>query len=442
MIPVKVLPSREGHVVVKDKETVLPECSRPTLPGLISERSCAFYGARWMLASIPDAVHLVHGPAGCAYYGRTVRRKTYRIYSTRLAESDVVFGASEKLYKSILDAFERSPEARAVLVYGTCVAGITAEDLPAVCKRAAGSTGRPVVPVNCPGFCGRSQAAGHDIAAEVLMEHFIGRGQIRESVENSVNILGEFDVQGDLNEIESLLQRLNLTIVCAFSGRASIKTMADAHRAKLNVVHCRRTGLHLAERMRDRFCVPYIKASFFGFAETAYALRSIAQRFQVPGVEAVIENGFREIESATARLLPKLAGKRVALFFGASRIGSMAKAFAELGMEVVLAGTQFGCREDYREAGEKVADGTVLIDDANEKELEEFIAARRPDLLVGGTKEKYLAHKLGIPFLVFPQESGPFAGFNGFINLARQVAGLVGAPVWRMARRKSKDRQP
>jgi nitrogenase molybdenum-cofactor synthesis protein NifE len=40
--------------------------------------------------------------------------------------------------------------------------------------------------------------------------------------------------------------------------------------------------------------------------------------------------------------------------------------------------------------------------------------------------------KLGIPFLVFPQENDPFAGFRGFVNLARQAAGLVSAPVWRL----------
>ncbi len=429
----KLLPERRGHVVTKSgKETVLPECGRPTVPGIISERSCAFYGARWMLAAIPDVIHLVHGPAGCAYYGSNVRRKSYRVFSTQLEERDIVFGAGEKLYRAILEAVACRPCARAVLVYATCASGLIGDDLTAICRRSARVTRLPVVPVNAPGFCGYSQAAGQDIAAGVLLEYFIGTGKAREPIPNGVNLLGEFDVMGDLGEIERLLQQLGLSIICSFSGRATTTAMAEAHRARLNIIHCRRTGQKLADAMQERFGIPQLKVSFFGFEETVSALRSIGKFFGLAGVEEIVERGRREAGEA-APFLRKLAGKRVALFFGASRMGSMAKAFAELGMDVVMIGSQFGCQGDYRDAGTRVRAGTVLIDDAPEKELEEFIRSRRPHLFVGGTKEKYLATKLGVPFLVFPQEMSPFAGFRGFVNLAREAAGLVGAPVWRLA---------
>jgi nitrogenase molybdenum-cofactor synthesis protein NifE len=386
-----------------------------------------------MLAAIPDVIHLVHGPEGCAYYGSTVRRKSYRIFSTQLVERDIIFGAGAKLYQAVLEACALDPHACAVLVYATCGTGLIGEDLLAVCNRAARKVNRPVVPVNAPGFCGRSQAAGHDIAARVLLDYFIGTGEAREPVDNGVNVLGEFDVQGDLDEIDALLKQLGLKLICAFSGRASVSAMAGAHRARLNIVHCQRTGHLLAEGMQDRFGIPYLKVSFFGLEETASAVRSIARFFGTTGGKEVIEEGIRNARKAVTPFLPKLAGKRVALFFGASRMGSMARAFAELGMDVVMIGSQFGCREDYQDAEAKIKDGAVLIDDAPEKDLEEFISERRPHLMVGGTKEKYLAHKLGVPFLVFPQEMSPFAGFRGFINLAREAAGLVSAPVWRMA---------
>lgn len=421
-------------MVIKERELqVLPECSRPTLPGVVSERACVFYGARWMLAAIPDVIHLVHGPVGCAYYGRTVRRKSYRLLSTGLDERDIVFGAGDKLFNAIAASTARYPEARAVLVYVTCAAGLTGEDIAAACKRAAGETGRKVIPVNSPGFCGRSQATGHDIAAAMLLDYFIGTGRTRELIDNAVNILGEFDIEGDLNEIEKLLSRLGLRVNCAFSGRASTSAMADAHRARLNIIHCRRTGQTLADAMQERFGTPSLKVSFFGLAETASAMRAVGGFFGVVGVDEIISRAIQKAQNEAAPFLQRTAGKRVALFFGASRIGSMAKAFKELGMEVIMAGSQFGCRDDYREAEAKVANGAVLIDDAHDKELEELIHNQRPHLLVGGTKEKYLAHKMGVPFLVFPQEMGPFAGFRGFVNLARQAAGLVSGPVWRLA---------
>lgn len=147
----RLLPERRRHVVTKgDGTAVLPECGRPTVPGLVSERACAFYGARWMLGAIPDVIHLVHGPAGCAYFGGIVRRKSYRVFSTQLEESDIVFGAGEKLYRAILEAVAAAPGARAVLVYATCTAGLIGDDLDGICRRAARAVGRPVVPVNSP----------------------------------------------------------------------------------------------------------------------------------------------------------------------------------------------------------------------------------------------------------------------------------------------------
>lgn len=439
-VPLEALPARRGHVVVKAKGApAIPECGQPTIPGLLSERSCVFYGARWMLAAIPDLIHLVHGPAGCAYYGSTVRRKSYRVYSSMLEESDIVFGGSTRLYAAILEAVKREPAARAVLVYATCAAGLIGEDLNAVCGRASQATGRPVVPVNSPGFCGRSQATGHDLAAQMLLQYFIGTGDERSLIPNGVNILGEFDVQGDLQEIEALLQQLGLGIICAVSGRASTTAMADAHRARLNIVHCHRTGQFLAEGMHERFGTPHLKASFYGLAETAASLRATGQFFEVKGVEPLVEQESENAVRAAGPFMARLAGKRVALFFGASRMGSMARAFRELGLDVVMIGSQFGCPKDYQDAEARVQDGTVLIDDAPEQELEDFVHRRRPDLMVGGTKEKFMAHKLGVPFMVFPQEASPFAGFRGFVNLAREAAGLVNAPVWRLARHEYGD---
>lgn len=431
------LPARRGHVAVKaGSAPAIPKCGERTIPGLLSERSCVFYGARWMLAAIPDAVHLVHGPAGCAYYGSTVRRKGYRVYSSMMEEKDIVFGGSGRLHDAILEAVRREPGANAVLVYATCAAGLIGEDLDTVCSRASEATGLQVVPVNSPGFCGRSQAAGHDLAAGVLLRHFIGAGDRRKPIPKGVNILGEFDVQGDLQEIEALLRQLGLRIICAFSGRAPTAAMAEARRAQLNIVHCRRTGHLLAEGMQRQYGTPFIKVSFFGPEETAASLRRIGRFFKMDSsaVEDVIESGRAEAGRLSGPYQQRLQGKRAALFFGASRMGSMTRAFGDLGMEVVMIGSQFGCRKDYEDAGPRVAEGTLVLDDAPEQELEVFLHRYRPDLMCGGTKEKYLAHKLGVPFLVFPQESSPFTGFRGFVNLAREVAGLVSAPVWRLAR--------
>ncbi|MCR4420774.1 MAG: nitrogenase component 1 [Clostridia bacterium] len=412
----------------------LPECGRRSSPGAVSERACAFYGARWVLAAVRGAVHLVHGPVGCAYYGQTVRKRHYRVFSTALEEREIVLGAGGRLEAAIREAVRLEPGAGAVLVYVTCAAGLTGEDVAAICRQTAAALGLPVVPVTCPGFAGTSQADGQDLAARVLLEHLIGRGPAGPPLPKSVNLLGEFDVSGDLKEIERLLGRLGLATITAVSGRATVSGLAAAHRAALNLVHCGRTGRWLARQMQERFGIPWLKATFFGIEGTAASLAAVAAFFGQQDTTGWIE---AEAEAARREALPylrRLKGRRVVVFFGASRMGLMSLAFRELGMEVVLCGSQFGGREDYAESRSLLGEGTPLIDDPDGRELQEWWRRLRPDLVVGGSREKYLAHKTGLPFLVFPQETGPYAGFRGFVNLARETAGLVGARVWWLAR--------
>ncbi|MCL6447004.1 MAG: nitrogenase [Armatimonadetes bacterium] len=436
MLSLDALPERQGHVT--SKAHFVPEqfqCERATLPGVISSRACVLYGARWVLAPVREVLHLIHGPVGCAYYSSQVRGKNYPVYSTALKEEDVVFGGQQKLRRAIGEALRLQPAARGVLVYTTCAAGLIGEDVETVCREASLQFGRPVVPVNCPGFGGKSQGTGHDVAARVLLEHFIARGPAGPVLENTLNILGEFDVQGDLQEIEQLLSELGLNVLCAVSGRAAVENLALARRAALNIVHCRRTGELLARLLEERYGISYLKGSFFGIAETAKTLKAVGRFFNREDACGHIEEKVAETWRRVAPYLPQLAGKRVAMFFGASRIGSMARAFQELGMEIVFAGAQCGSREDYREAGRCIAGGdTLLVDDASVQELGEFLRRCRPHLMVGGTREKFLAHKLGIPYLVFPQQNTPYAGFNGFVNLAREAAATINAPVWQMLR--------
>ena len=285
-----------------------------------------------------DVIHLIHGPTGCAYYAGKVRGKDYRVFSTAMNEQDVVFGGIQKLRRSISDAVRLQPSAQAVLVYNTCTSGLIGEDVTSVCRDVSSELGLHVIPVDCPGFCGISQSTGHDVAARVLLEHFIDRSAKGDVLENGVNILGEFDVGGDLEEIEKLLERLDLNIICAVSGRATPKNMALARRAALNIVHCRRTGGLLAGLMEERYDISQLKVSFFGLRETAKAIKDIAIFFNrdLRDVEEWIDKEVACARQKAEPYLQKLAGKRVVMFFGASRMASMACVFGELGMEIVL----------------------------------------------------------------------------------------------------------
>ncbi len=93
----------------------------------------------------------------------------------------------------------------------------------------------------------------------------------------------------------------------------------------------------------------------------------------------------------------------------------------------------FEHEDGYEKIKERVGEGTVILDDPNSLELEEIIEVYKPDIILSGIKEKYIAHKFGVPcVLIHSYENGPYIGFEGFINLAQDIYASIYNPVWNM----------
>jgi nitrogenase molybdenum-cofactor synthesis protein NifE len=148
-------------------------CTQVAQPGA-AQGGCAFDGASIALVPITDVAHLVHGPIACAGNSWGSRgslssgAKLYKMgFTTDLNENNVIFGGEKRLYKAILEVEQRYNPA-AVFVYSTCVTALIGDDLDAVCQKAAEKTGKPVIPVNSPGFIG-SKNLGNRVGGESLL---------------------------------------------------------------------------------------------------------------------------------------------------------------------------------------------------------------------------------------------------------------------------------
>lgn len=211
--------------------------------------------------------------------------------------------------------------------------------------------------------------------------------------------------------------------------------IAQAHRAKLNIVQCQKSSNYLAKKMEKKYGIPSIKVNFFGLEQTVNSLREIADFFGDPEMiertEKIIESGLAEVEHKTDEYRERLQGKTVALYVGGNKAWSLVRAFEELGMDVMMSGTKNGIREDYERIKEAVRDGTIIVDDANSTELARLLKKYRPNLLISGAKEKYIALKLGVPFCDFNHDRiSAFAGFNGFVSFAKEVDASVSSPIF------------
>jgi nitrogenase molybdenum-iron protein alpha chain len=78
--------------------------------------------------------------------------------------------------------------------------------------------------------------------------------------------------------------------------------------------------------------------------------------------------------------------------------------------------------------------GELMIDDCNHHEIEALVARYKPDLIFSGVRDKYIAHKLGVASkqLHSYDYSGPYAGYNGALNFARDVTNSLMTPAWNL----------
>ena len=449
MEPSHVLKEREAQIHRKGDAPFEIECNKDSLAGAVSQRACVFCGSRVVLYPIADAVHLVHGPIGCAVYTWDIRGalssgpELHRLsFSTDLQELDVIFGGETKLYKALIELIDRH-QPKAAFVYSTCIVGLIGDDLAAVCRRVEEEKGIPVLPVMSEGFKGNKRA-GYE-AACTAMAKLVGTGDTSGISKHSINILGDFNLAGEIWLIREYYNRIGIEVVANITGDGRIDDIKRSHGASLNVVQCSGSTMDLAKMMKERFGIPHIRVSYFGVEDMAESLYEVARYFD----DAEMMKKAREVvQEELLTLLPELQkykkalkGKKAAIYVGgAFKAFSLVKAFRLIGMDVVMVGSQTGTREDYEELQEITDEGTIIIDDANPLELSAFMKEKEVDIFVGGVKERPIAYKLGVAFCDHNHERKEMlAGFSGMLNFAKEVYNSVMSPVWQFVPRRREE---
>ncbi len=442
---IPILKERSSQIFHKGSEPYHLTCEKHSVAGSVSQRACVFCGSRVVLYPIADALHIIHGPIGCAAYTWDIRGalssgpELHRLsFSTDLRERDVVFGGEKKLYHSLM-ALIRTYAPKAAFVYATCIVGVIGDDVAAVCRQVSRETGLTVLPVHSEGFKG-TKKDGYKAACDALM-HLVGTADGPPVSPHSINILGEFNIGGEAWMIKEYYRRMGVEVVATMTGDGRVEDIRRSHRAALNVVQCSGSMTHLAQMMEEKYGIPFIRVSYFGLEDTTKALYDVASFFgQDKEIAARAQRLVREEVAAVypelQRMKIVLAGKRAAVYVGgAFKAFSLIKALSVLGMKVVLVGSQTGNAKDYEVLREMCDDGTVILDDASSLELSKYIVEKKADLFIGGVKERPIAYKMGIGFCDHNHErKTPLAGYVGMLNFAKEVHQSVSSPVWRLPR--------
>jgi nitrogenase molybdenum-cofactor synthesis protein NifE len=434
---------RKAQIARKGSDEHAIVCEKPSVAGSVSQRACVFCGSRVVLYPVADALHLIHGPIGCAAYTWDIRGalssgpELHRLsFSTDLHEKDVVFGGEPKLYKALTNLIGLySPKA--AFVYATCIVGVIGDDLDAVCRKVSAEQKIPVIPVHSPGFQG-TKKDGYQVACEALAQ-LIGTGDSMVP-QKSINILGDFNLAGELWTLLDYYKKIGVHVNATITGDGRVDDIRNAHKAGLNVVQCSGSMMYLAKTMKEKYGTPFIRVSYFGAEDMSDALYDVARHFSDPEMmrkaRALVKAELGTLIPALEPYKRVLSGKKAAIYVGgAFKAISLIKALRLLGMQTVVVGSQTGNSEDYELIRKLSDDGTIIVDDTNPAELVSFVKEKQPDIFIGGVKERPIAYKLGLGFCDHNHErKEALAGYEGMMNFAREVHASVMSPVWKFMR--------
>ncbi len=410
-------------------------------------------------------------------------------FSTDMQEGDIVFGGEKKLRAAISEAVELF-HPKLIFICSTCPVGLIGDDINAVAEWTRTEYGIEAVAFACEGYKGVSQSAGHHIANNQLIKRIIGTGDIQPTATHSVNLLGEYNIGGDGWETERLLKRCGIEILAVLTGDGSYERIASSNNADLNLVQCHRSISYIAEMMHVQYGTDWLKVNFVGITSTIKSLREIAIYFDDPAltarVEEVIVDEMASIADEYDYYKERLTGKTAAMYVGGSRSHHYQGLLRDFGVDTVLAGYEFAHRDDY-EGREIIPDiktdadsknietldvapidgkyrvrftksayenlkekiegldyyaglmkemdkGSVVVDDLNHYETEEFIRLLEPDIFYSGIKDKYVVQKGGTVSrqLHSYDYQGPYAGFKGAINFAHDTLMSLTTPAWKL----------
>lgn len=426
-----------------DKKDKKGGCDKPK-PGATSG-GCAFEGSQISLFPYADAAHLVHSPATCigASWETRATKTSYNGpnntafgYTTDVTTNDVIFGGDQKLEDSITYIINNK-KPKAVFVYETCVTAMIGDDMDNVCKRMEEKFGIPIVVVHAPGFVG-GKNLGSRLGGEAVLEQLIGTSEPEEIHPFGINLIGEYNVTGDMWQYSHILEKIGIKIVSSLAGDGRIEDIRKAHRAKLNVIVCAKSLITLTRKMQEKYQIPYISISFYGKRDTTNAIRSIVNAFGdaelTKRAEKIIAEEEAKLEEALIPYRKILEGKKAILNTGGNKSWSIASALQDIGIDVVATSVRKATLEDKEIAAEYVK---ILMTDPGSEQAK-LIDEYNVDILLAGGRSLYTAIKKKIAFVDVNQEKKvSYGAYSGLVNLAHDVCNAVNNNVFKVVGNKA-----
>jgi light-independent protochlorophyllide reductase subunit B len=392
-------------------------------------------GAMRVATAMRGVHYVLHAPQGDTYADllfTMIERRDVRppVTYTTFQARDLGGDTADLFKRSVHEAWERF-KPQAMLVGASCTAELIQDDPGGLAL--ALDLPIPVVPLELPSYQRKENWGAAETFLQLvraLARPRPAEGSLAPASRPSCNILGPtalgFRHRDDCLEISRLLEAVGVEVRVTAPWQASPEDLARLPEADFNVVLYPETAGLAASWLQRKFNQPATRTIPIGVAQTEAFIREVAELAGLDpdlALERCREgSGARSAWYSASVDATYLTNKRVFVFGDATHAMAAARVAAdEMGFEVVGLGTY--SREFAREvraAAQGYGVEALISDDY--LEIEEAVAALRPDLVLGTQMERHIAKRLGVPCAVisapvhvqdFPARYSPQMGYEG-----------------------------
>lgn len=369
------------------------------------------------LASIPEAVTVVHGPLGCGAAALHQRLRGGGRYAvTGLDERDTIMGGDVGLRRAVLDLHRRySPQV--VFLVATPTVAINNDDMEAVADELREELAIAVIPVYTSGFASKIAANGYDTVVHALFRQ-IDTDEVEVKGE-FVNLLALGEEEADRLEGERLLAALGLVVNTLPEG-APLANFAQARSAQLSIPLDPAAAHYLGDLFATHFQVVVLAPPRpIGLGATGDWLAAIGAAVGREAAAATLQAQ----EAATVALLlaaAPLQGKDVYISLPAATAFGVRRLVEELGGRVIgLSVEHLDQSHNSTLAALAAENPEAQLHVAHGQAFEEvnILQRSKPDLYIGSGGPLLHVARLGIPVISLAGHG--ILGYRGIATFAR-----------------------
>lgn len=407
--------------------------------------TCKLFGAIKAIMGIKNAIPLIHGPAGCTYhikYLLGVRSGSeIRICCSELTQEDVVFGAEEKLSKTIMEVDKTySPEL--IFVLSSCSTSLIGEDIFRIARESKQNINAEIIAISAGGFEG-DQTEGYKEVMLALIKWSLSKMDSskkthtprlgRSLKEKSLNLIGLFRGGPDLLNLKDTFKKMGVHLNCVLTASATMEDISLLSHVKLNYSMCDVSGIEPSMALKENFGTEFLHYPFpLGFSNSKHFFQNIIDHLDLP---YSLKDEEKKYNSFKDKYTSKLQNYKVAIISGPTRAVALCDFVLEMGMMPVLISMDI-MGEYTKENIDKTLskpDFHNMLNESTPKLLEapdfsqirKLIKSTSPDLIVGGMGEVGLSREFEIPLLDVMHAQEVTLGWDGAVKTAENICNVL-----------------